>query len=96
VTATLAPPPGQDTGQLPPKHLATLAARAGAVVADYDQVQTWSDPSARQCELARLGAAAVELLRHLGAAAGGAGGRHLPHDSAGDQRRVSMRWGAVA
>lgn len=67
--------PTQDTGR--PDHLAALAAavapQAGAVVADYDQVRTWSDPSARQCELARLGAAAVELLRQLGAATDGAG-----------------------
>jgi hypothetical protein len=60
-----------DPGWLPVPHRrgpdrhAALAARAGAVIADYDQVRTWSDPAARQCELARLGAAAVELLRHL-------------------------------
>jgi hypothetical protein len=60
-----------DPGWLPAPHRrgpdrhAALAARAGAVIADYDRVRTWSDPAARQCELARLGAAAVELLRQL-------------------------------
>jgi len=55
------PPLGTGPGQ------ARIAAVARAVVADYDQVRTWSDPSARQCELARLGATAVDLLRRLGA-----------------------------
>jgi hypothetical protein len=40
---------------------------ARAVAADYDQVRTWSDPSARQRELARIGATAVDLLRRLSA-----------------------------
>jgi hypothetical protein len=43
-----------------------IGAQVRAVVADYDQVRTWSDPSARQHELARIGATAVDLLRRLG------------------------------
>ena len=43
-----------------------IRAQVRAVVADYDQVRTWSDPSARQHELARIGATAVDLLRRLG------------------------------
>lgn len=44
----------------------TVEAQVRAVVADYDHVRTWSDPSARQCELTRIGATAVDLLRRLG------------------------------
>jgi len=61
--------------RLPAPHPPVLAARARDLVADFDQVRTWSDPAARQCELARIGAAAVELLRHLDTTAAGGGGR---------------------
>lgn len=50
-----------------PDHKSAIDAQALAVIADYDQVRTWSDPSARQCELARIGATAVDLLRRLSA-----------------------------
>jgi hypothetical protein len=50
-----------------PDHGGVIGAQALAVIADYDQVRTWSDPSARQCELARIGATAVDLLRRLSA-----------------------------
>lgn len=50
-----------------PDHKSAIGAQALAVIADYDQVRTWSDPSARQCELARIGANAVDLLRRLSA-----------------------------
>ena len=53
-------------GHRPPLRQARAAEVAHAVVADYDHVRTWSDPSARQCELARIGATAVDLLRRLG------------------------------
>ena len=43
-----------------------MGAQVRAVIADYDQVRTWSDPSARQRELTRIGADAVDLLRRLG------------------------------
>ena len=49
-----------------PDHRGAIKAQARAVIADYDQVRNWSDPSARQCELARIGATAVDLLRRFG------------------------------
>ena len=53
-------------GRPDPIKTGTIGAQVRAVIADYDQVRTWSDPSARQCELARIGATAVDLLRRLG------------------------------
>jgi hypothetical protein len=49
-----------------PDQTGAIRAQVRAVVADYDRVRTWSDPSARQCELTRIGATAVDLLRRLG------------------------------
>jgi hypothetical protein len=49
-----------------PDQTGTIGAQVRAVIADYDRVRTWSDPSARQCELTRIGADAVDLLRRLG------------------------------
>jgi hypothetical protein len=49
-----------------PDQLVAIGAQARAVIADYDQVRSWSDPSARQWELTRIGASAVDLLRRLG------------------------------
>jgi hypothetical protein len=49
-----------------PEQTGAIGAQVRAVIADYDRVRTWSDPSARQCELTRIGAAAVDLLRRLG------------------------------
>jgi hypothetical protein len=49
-----------------PEQTGTIGAQVHAVIADYDRVRTWSDPSARQCELTRIGATAVDLLRRLG------------------------------
>jgi len=43
-----------------------IGAQVRAVVADYDRVCSWSDPTARQWELTRIGASAVDLLRRLG------------------------------
>jgi hypothetical protein len=66
---TTAPAPRQrpKLGTRPyPDQAGAIGAQVRAVIADYDQVRTWSDPSARQCELARIGAAAVDLLRRLG------------------------------
>jgi hypothetical protein len=67
---TIAPASGQHSklGAGPdPDHNGAIGAQALAVISDYDQVRTWSDPSARQCELVRIGATAVDLLRRLSA-----------------------------
>lgn len=44
----------------------TVRAQARVVIAEYDNVRTWSDPPARQHELVRLGTIAIDLLRRLG------------------------------
>jgi hypothetical protein len=49
-----------------PDQAGAIGTQARAVIADYDLVRTWSDPSARQCELTRIAATAVDLLRLLG------------------------------
>jgi hypothetical protein len=67
--STATPASGQRTrfGTGPdPDHTDAIGAQARAVVADYDRVRSWSDPSARQWELTRIGASAVDLLRRLG------------------------------
>jgi hypothetical protein len=46
-----------------PDQPGSVAVQARAVIADYDRVRTWSDQPARQRELARLGALAIDLLR---------------------------------
>lgn len=43
----------------------TELSRIRSVIDDYDQVSGWSDQPGRQCELARLGGVAIELLRQL-------------------------------
>jgi hypothetical protein len=67
ITAALASAQRPRLGTRPdPDQTDAIGAQARAVIADYDQVRTWSDPSARQHELTRIGAAAVDLLRRLG------------------------------
>lgn len=66
-TATLAPGQRPRLGTGPdPDQTGAIGTLARAVVADYDRVCSWSDPSARQWELTKIGADAVDLLRRLG------------------------------